>query len=130
MICLQYVSPKFCCTYLEREVNNFNHVKLFATPWTVAHQAPLCIRFSRQEYWSGLPCLSPDSGVKLGSPALRADSLPSEPPGKPLRLGICHQFWKILSQYFFKYGICQFPFFMSPCLRHSLLLPIFKFNLF
>ena len=43
--------------------------------------------FSRQEYWSGLPCPSPgnllDPGIKPGSPALQADPLPSEPPGKP-----------------------------------------------
>ena len=59
-------------------------VLLFATPWTVAHQAPLSVGFSRQEYWSGLPVPStgylPDHGIKPGSPALRADSLLSEPP--------------------------------------------------
>ena len=57
-----------------------------ATPWTVACQAPLSIEFSRQEYWSGLPFPSPGDlphlGIKLWSPALQADSLPSEPPGK------------------------------------------------
>jgi len=54
-----------------------NHVQLFETPWTVAHQAPLSIGFSRQEYWSGLPCPPPgdlsDPGIKpasLKSPAL------------------------------------------------------------
>ena len=56
------------------------------TPWIVAHQAPLSKEFSRQEYWSGLPFSSPedlpDPGIKPGSPALQADSLPSEPPGK------------------------------------------------
>ena len=53
-------------------------------------QAPLSMGFSRQEYWNGLPCSSPgnlpDSGVEpvsLASPALQADSLLSEPPGKP-----------------------------------------------
>ena len=64
-----------------------SRVQLFATPWTVAHQAPLSMRFSRQEYWSELPCLStgdlPDPGIKAGSPALQADSSLSEPPGKP-----------------------------------------------
>ena len=49
-------------------------------------QAPLSVGFSRQEYWSGLPCPSPgdlpNPGVKLRSPALQADSLPSETPGK------------------------------------------------
>ena len=57
------------------------------TPWTVARQAPLSVGFSRQEYWSGLPFPSPgdlpDPGIEPGSPALQADSLPSEPPGKP-----------------------------------------------
>ena len=54
--------------------------------WTVAHQAPLSVEFSRQEYWSGLPSPSPrdlpDPGIKPGSPALQAESLPSEPPEK------------------------------------------------
>ena len=54
----------------------------FATLWTVAHQAPLSIGFSRQEYWSGLPFPSPgdlpDPGIKPRSPALHADSLPSD----------------------------------------------------
>ena len=56
-------------------------------PWTVAHQAPLFMEFSRQEYWSGLPFPSPwdlpDSGIKPKSLALQADGLTSEPPGKP-----------------------------------------------
>ena len=56
----------------------------FATPWTVAHQAPLSMGFSRQEYWRGLPFSSPgdlpDPGIKPRSPALQADTLPSEPP--------------------------------------------------
>ena len=54
------------------------------TPWTVAHQAPLSMGFSRQEYWSGLTFSSPgdlpDLGIEPGSPALQEDSLPSEPP--------------------------------------------------
>ena len=56
-------------------------------PWTIAHQPPLFTEFSRQEYWSGLPFPSPgdlpDPGIEAGSPALQANSLPSEPPGKP-----------------------------------------------
>ena len=59
---------------------------LFATPWTVACQAPLSMGFSRQEYWSGLPFPSPgdlpDTGIEPRSLALQADALPSEPPGK------------------------------------------------
>ena len=58
-----------------------------ASSWTVAHQAPLPLGFSRQEYWSELPFPSPgdlpDPGINPGSLALQANSLPSEPPGKP-----------------------------------------------
>ena len=61
-------------------------VQLFVTPWAVAQQAPLSMGFSRQENWSGWPFLSPgdppDPGIKLGSPALQAESLLSEPPEK------------------------------------------------
>ena len=57
------------------------------TLWTTAHQAPLSVRFSRQENWSGLPIPPPgylsDPGIKLTSPALQAGSLPSESPGRP-----------------------------------------------
>ena len=59
------------------------------TPWAIARQAPLFMKFSRQEYWSGLPFPSPgdlpDLGIEPGSPALQADCLPSELPGKPYR---------------------------------------------
>ena len=67
---------------------SFSCVQLFAIPWTVALQAPLSMEFSRQKYWSGLPFPSPghlpNPGIKSGSPALQANSLPSESPGKPL----------------------------------------------
>ena len=57
-----------------------SHVQLFATPWTVAHQSPLSMAFSRQEYWSGLPFPSPEDlpnpGIKLTSLAVQVDSLP------------------------------------------------------
>ena len=57
------------------------------TPWTSAHQAPLSVGFSRQEYWSGLPFPSPgdlpDPGIEPRSPTLQVDALTSEPPGKP-----------------------------------------------
>ena len=57
------------------------------TPWTVTRQAPLSMGFSRQEHWSELPCPPPgdlpNPGIVPRSPALQADSLPSEPPGKP-----------------------------------------------
>ena len=62
-------------------------VQIFVTPWTIGLQALLFMEFSRQEYWSGLPFPSPgdlpDPGIESMSPALQADSLPSEPPGKP-----------------------------------------------
>ena len=57
--------------------------------WTVAHQAPLSMGFSRKEYWSELPCPSPglpDPGIEPRSPVLQADSLPFELPGKPIIL--------------------------------------------
>ena len=68
-------------------MKSLSRVRLFATPWTVAYQASPSMGFSRQEYWSGLPFPSPgdlpDPGTEPGSPALEADALTSEPPGKP-----------------------------------------------
>ena len=70
----------------------------FVTPWTVAHQAPLSLRFPRQEYWDGLLFRFlrdlPDWGIEPGSRALQADSLPSEPPGR-LQVQVTHTkiFW-------------------------------------
>ena len=61
-------------------------VQLFATPWTVVCQAPLSVGFPRQEYWSGLPFLSPrdlpDPGIEPWYPSLQSGCLTSEPPGK------------------------------------------------
>ena len=72
----------------EVKVKSLSRVRLFATPWTVAHKAPLSMGFSRQEYWSGLPFPSPgdlpNPGIEPRSPVLQADSLLSEPQGKPL----------------------------------------------
>ena len=69
------------CTYL------LSHVQLFATPWTVAYQAPLSTGFSRQEYWNGLLFLSlgdlPNPAIEPGSPALQVGSFRSEAPRKP-----------------------------------------------
>ena len=68
------------------EVKLLSRVRLFVTPWTVAHQAPPSMGFPRQEYWSGLPFPLPgdlpDPGIKPRSPALQADSLLSEPQEK------------------------------------------------
>ena len=69
------------------KVKLLSRVRLFGTPWTLAYQAPPSMEFSRQEYWSGLqfpsPWYLPDPGVEPRSPALQADALPSELPGKP-----------------------------------------------
>ena len=77
----------------------------------VAHQDPLSRRFFGQEHWSWLPFPSPgdlpDPGIKPGSPALQADSLPSEPPGKPTQAGL---------------GPCRALH--APCRKHSFLHPV------
>ena len=69
-------------------VKSLSRVRLFATPWTVAHQVPPSMGISRQEYWSGLPFPSPgdlrNPGIEPRSPVLQADALTSEPPEKPV----------------------------------------------
>ena len=69
------------------KVKSLSCVRLFATPWTVAYQAPPSMGFSRQYSWSGLPFPSPgdlpDPGIEPRSSVLQADALPSELPGKP-----------------------------------------------
>ena len=69
---------------------SLTHFQLFATPWTIARQAPLSMGFSGQEYWDGLPFLPPgdlpDPGMELTSPALQADSLPLSNQGSPHNL--------------------------------------------
>ena len=97
LICIKLVVVIMCEKYRIRnskdpiwvvkvQVKLFSRVQLFVTPWTVAHQAPPSMGFSRQEYWSGLPFPSagdlPNPGIKPRSPALQADFLTSEPPGK------------------------------------------------
>ena len=79
-----------CLLYLEMLLllSHFSRVRLCTTLWAAACQASLSMKFSRQEYWSGLPCPPPEDlpypRIKPRSPALQADSLPSEPPGKPI----------------------------------------------
>ena len=70
-------------------LSHFSCVRLFATLCTVAHQVPLSVGFSRQEYWSGMLCPPPRDiprikPVSLSFLALAGDSLPLAPPGKPL----------------------------------------------
>ena len=76
------------------EAKSLSHVRLFATPWTVAYQAPPSVGFFRQEYWSGLPFPSPgdlpNPGIEPRSPALQADALLYEPSGKPRLLKLPH----------------------------------------
>ena len=83
---IEMISDIFSDHNTMSEVKSLSRVQLFATPWTVVYQASLSMGFSRQEYWSGLPCPSPgdlpDPGIKPRSLALQADALPSEPPGK------------------------------------------------
>ena len=77
-----------------------SRVRLFATPWTVAFQAPLAMRFFRQEYWSGFPCpppedlsnpgIEPVSPVSPVSPALQVNSLLLSHWGSPMRLEYSH----------------------------------------
>ena len=68
------------------KVKSLSRIRLFATPWTVARQAPLSMEFSKLEYWSGLQLPSPrdrpDAGIEPRSYGLQADSLLFEPPGK------------------------------------------------
>ena len=70
------------------KVKSLSRVRRFATPRSIAYQAPPSMGFSRQECWIGLPFPSPgdlpDPGIEPVSPALQADALPSEPPGKPV----------------------------------------------
>ena len=74
-----------CSEVKWNEVTSLSRVWLFATPWTLACQAPLSMGFSRQEYWSRLlfpsPGDFPNPGIEPRSPALQADTLSSEPPG-------------------------------------------------
>ena len=71
------------------KVKSLSRVWLFVTPWTVAYKPPLSMEFPRQEYWSGLSFPSPGDlpgpGIEPRSPTLQADTLPSEPPVKPIQ---------------------------------------------
>ena len=91
-------------------------VRLFVTPWTVAHQVPLSIGFSRQEYWNGLPFPSPgdlpNPGTEPRSPALQADPLPSDPPG---RLGCIVMYVLCINKYLLCFLCCCFLI----CIEHK-----------
>ena len=95
MLSFRMVNRKFffCMYVCYLLVKSLSRVRLFATPWTVAYQAPLSMEFSRQEYWSGLPFPSPGIFPTQGSnPGLlhcRQTLLPSEPPGKSIVVFMC-----------------------------------------
>ena len=80
--------PPCVLCWMKVKVKLLSRFRLFATPWTIAYQAPPSVEFSRQEYWSGLPFPSPgdlpNTGIEPGSPALQAGALPSAPSGKML----------------------------------------------
>ena len=88
----------------------------FASPWTVAHQAPLFMGFSRQEYWSGLPCPSPgdppDPGIETRSPTLQVDS-----------------FYCLSHSSFFKNQLKVFFHYNSLCIAFLLVVSIFTVHL-
>ena len=90
-------------------VKSLSRVRLFATPWSIAHQAPLSMGFSGQEYWSWLPFPSPgdlpNPGIKPRSPTLQADALTSEPSKKiNTRCRICESEVHIFGQLIFGRG--------------------------
>ena len=86
---LKLMSPK---AMKESESEVTQSCPTLCNPWTVAHQAPPSMGFSRHEDWSGLPFPSPgdlpDPGIEPRSPTLQADTLTSAPPGKPLNTRI------------------------------------------
>ena len=90
------------------KVKSINHIQLSAAPWTVARQAPLSMGFSRQEYcsWLLFPSLGdlPGPGFEPWSPALQADSLPSEPSSV---LKAMNQIIK-QTQFYFKHHLSTF----------------------
>ena len=75
-----------------KESEVLSRIRLFATSWTVVYQALQSMEHSRQEYSSGLPFPSPgdlpDPGIEPGSPSLQANTLTSEPPGKPVNIKV------------------------------------------
>ena len=75
-----------CHFLLQRvKVKSLSRVRLFATPWTAAHQAPLSLGFSRQEYWSGLPFPSPTRESEVAQSCLTlSDPMDCSPPGSSI----------------------------------------------
>ena len=111
-------------------VQSLSCVRLFATPWIVARQAPLSMGFSRQEYWSGLPFSSPvhcsHIGSELASPALAGRFFTTEPPGNipPPFFSSFNSFFPLLHSspwhFSFQLLLCFFPYIPSVFCLYSL----------
>ena len=90
-----YLSECFYHKKVLCECCHFSRVQVFVTPWTIARQAPLSSRLSRQEYWSWFPILPLGDlfkpGIKPASPALQADSLPLSHRGRPYIFSITYK---------------------------------------
>ena len=103
------------------KVKLLSHVRLSATPWTVAYQASPSMGFSRQEYWSGLPLPSPgdlsNPKIEPMSPALEADALPSKPSILPLLLCYCKclLFWLLAFALYVKVLLCWYIHIYNCC---------------
>ena len=87
---IKKIKEKKVCVCARTHMCALTHVQLFATPWTVANQAPLSIGFPRQEYWSGSPFPTPRDlpdpemePTSLSAPALAGGFFTTVPPGKP-----------------------------------------------
>ena len=98
-----------------------SHVQLFFTPWTVAPQDPLSMRFPRLEYWSGLPFPSPgdlpDPGMEPASPGLAGRFLTTEPPGKP-RVLVLQFSYSVMSDPLWPHGPPAHPTTPGPPVHH------------
>ena len=92
-------------------MKSLSRVRLFATPWTVAYQAPPSMGFSRQECWSGVPFPSPgdlpDQGIEPRSPTLQADVLPSELTVRHCKEQYCIGTWNARSMNQGKLGVVK-----------------------
>ena len=101
-------------------LSHFSCVQFSVTPWTVGHQAALPMGFSRQEYWSGLPCPPPgdlpDPGMEPvfpESPALQTDSLPPSHLGSPVLASIIQQSDSVIYIYIYIYIYILFHIFST-----------------
>jgi len=108
-------------SHLSELVKLLSRARLFATPWTVAYQAPLSMEFSRQEYWSVLPLPSPGNlpnpEIEPGYPTLQADALPYDPPGKPKSPKGHHKIKSTHSSHAFLLTLLQACFILSALLQ-------------